>query len=661
MAGEGPARLRCADARIVVGAVALIALAALYLLTTQTIINGSDHEYAIDAGETQIVLNVWGTLHSTGYPLYCLAGALFTHVATRLGVAPATAPSLFSLVTSLLVMGALYAILVRLTGRPWLSAAGLAALGVVEVMWIHAVIAEIYAFSMLWWALALAMALLIQRWRVRDYVLLALILGIGGAHHRLMILLVPALAIHLLPNLRAAEGRRAFLRALPLGAVAVIAGFLQYLYLPLREAQSDLFIYGNTDTWEGFWWEFQGGEAFPLLRLPHGPDAYLANLSRALGEAAHQIGPVGLAAGFFALGALWLVPARRRLALTLTTAAATLLAFVTVLPHIVLLPVTLMPLYPLLLIAVAVTLTEWRAWAGGLLRGRVFSRMARALPTLRFRALSTESVGAAALLVFALGVGAGNVGFITAVVRDPSSLRLIDQFAQLEPTPPAARPVRLALPWGKAYFAASWGLYITGELGGFAPVDHRADYAALLDVGERVCTHGDMLLLFPPAWFEAQTRRRLYWRTCGPGLFEMTDAPARDDQAAPLQDLGNGVEVLDARAQQRGDVIDVWVTWRAAWAVEGDYSVYVHLGRTGPVSDPADMIAQGDRAHPVGGWYPTSRWSPGEVVPDRYQVRLPPDAGGELFITLGMYRALPGGGFENFGAVVLPVAVARPQ
>jgi hypothetical protein len=266
-------------------------------------------------------------------------------------------------------------------------------------------------------------------------------------------------------------------------------------------------------------------------------------------------------------------------------------------------------------------------------------------------------------------LGMRNVNFITAVVRDPSSVRLIDQLAQLEPTPPDDRPVKLVLPWGRAYFAASWGLYVSGELRRGASnegletpclevVDHRADYAALLAAGNRLCTHGDMLVLFPPEWFEERVGQA-YWRTCGPGLFEITLAPLREEAAAPLQDLGNGVEVLDARADRIGGVVDVRVTWRARRAVEADYSVYVHLARSGPVTDPADMLAQGDSVHPVGGWYPTSRWSQGEVVPDRYQVRLPPDAEGDLVVTFGMYRTLPEGGFANFGAVVLPVRVTR--
>ncbi len=46
----------------------------LYLPTFQTTPNGGDHFHMADVGETQIVLNLWGTLHATGYPLYAIIG-----------------------------------------------------------------------------------------------------------------------------------------------------------------------------------------------------------------------------------------------------------------------------------------------------------------------------------------------------------------------------------------------------------------------------------------------------------------------------------------------------------------------------------------------------------------------------------------------------------
>ena len=40
------------------------------------------------------------------------------------------------------------------------------------------------------------------------------------------------------------------------------------------------------------------------------------------------------------------------------------------------------------------------------------------------------------------------------------------------------------------------------------------------------------------------------------------------------------------------------------------------------VGDPV-ILAQADRANPVDGWYPTSRWRPGEIVRDSYLLPVP--------------------------------------
>lgn len=60
--------------RVVPPALALATVVVLYLPTLQTTPNGGDHFYVADVGETQIVLNLWGTLHATGYPLYAIIG-----------------------------------------------------------------------------------------------------------------------------------------------------------------------------------------------------------------------------------------------------------------------------------------------------------------------------------------------------------------------------------------------------------------------------------------------------------------------------------------------------------------------------------------------------------------------------------------------------------
>src|SRR3954469_222554 len=78
------------------GATLAILLVA-YLPILQTLPNGSENYFMIDVGETQVVLNRWGTLHSTGYPLYVMIGSTLVALMRAFGVGAAAAPALVSL------------------------------------------------------------------------------------------------------------------------------------------------------------------------------------------------------------------------------------------------------------------------------------------------------------------------------------------------------------------------------------------------------------------------------------------------------------------------------------------------------------------------------------------------------------------------------------
>jgi len=83
-----------------------------YLTTLQTIPNGSEHYYMIDVGETQNVLNQWGTLHATGYPLYVIVGNILVAGLRVLGVSVATAPGVTSLIYGMIALALIYVLAV---------------------------------------------------------------------------------------------------------------------------------------------------------------------------------------------------------------------------------------------------------------------------------------------------------------------------------------------------------------------------------------------------------------------------------------------------------------------------------------------------------------------------------------------------------------------
>ena len=79
-----------------------------------------------------------------------------------------------------------------------------------------------------------------------------------------------------------------------------------------------------------------------------------------------------------------------------------------------------------------------------------------------------------------------------------------------------------------------------------------------------------------------------------------------------------------------GDGLAVTLFWRAVDSPQVDYTTFVHV-----VDAAGEIVAQAD-AQPRQGRYPTSIWSPGELVVDELAVgAIPP---GEYQVYVGWYR-----------------------
>jgi hypothetical protein len=84
-----------------------------------------------------------------------------------------------------------------------------------------------------------------------------------------------------------------------------------------------------------------------------------------------------------------------------------------------------------------------------------------------------------------------------------------------------------------------------------------------------------------------------------------------------------------------GESVFVTLYWQALTDVDVDYTAFMHVG-TGDPDLP--LIAQHD-AQPCQGFYPTSRWRTGDVVPDSFAVTLPADAApGKYPLVVGWYH-----------------------
>jgi hypothetical protein len=209
-----------------------------------------------DAGEFQVAVSELGVAHPPGYPLYTALGWMFSRL--PLGD-PAHRVNLFSALTAALTLALVGRAVRRETGA---GPAGLVAaltLGAATSFWTTAAQASIRPMTALFVALLLE-ALLAYRRAAREkreharraaLTRFALCLGLGLTHHLSIAfpaaVFVLALAAADLTLLRRLRSRRRWLKP----GLAFAAGFLPWIYLPLRAGA--VLAPGDINTWNGFW------------------------------------------------------------------------------------------------------------------------------------------------------------------------------------------------------------------------------------------------------------------------------------------------------------------------------------------------------------------------------------------------------------------------
>ncbi|MCA9974078.1 MAG: DUF2723 domain-containing protein [Anaerolineales bacterium] len=613
------------------GLLALLLLLGVYAFTLQHDVNGSAHDYTLDTGEIQVALNVWGTIHYTGYPHYTILGAALTSALRGAGVPPATAASLNSLLWTVLSLLLTYALLLRLLpGSSVLASLALIALGLVETIWLHSVIAEVYSFSFFLVALSVWLGDRLRRqWRPAEWLAAAFILGTAVAHHRVLIFLIGVVC------LLCATPLLAWLRQKParlLPSLLVFATpFLAYLYLPLRARQGAVWVYDQPQTWTGFWRQFSGSEVTGnLMRLPQSTQALLENGRFLADHLSNQLPWPAVALGL--LGLLWLARAQRLVGAAALLGTAAFAGFVFLFPPAVWAPAVLMPTVLGLLLGLAYLL----------------HRLARQRRWLR-------PVGWLGLGLLSLFLFQANLPFVRQLTTDPAGRDMIRRLHAIPAAPPGEPPPTVALPWGAGYFAAAYGRLVTHELDHLALVDHRANFRDLITQRNALFTPALYLSYWPPAWWESVADHPLTFHAATADVVAITPSPATH---VPPPDvnfaLGNGIRVRSAQLAAAANHVEVVIFWEALAPPAYDYSVAAHLVARTPVTGPQDILSQADAAHPVGGWYPTSRWQPGEIVRDVYRLPLPTGAA-PAAVQLTMYRQDETGQFINQNWYVMPL------
>jgi hypothetical protein len=99
---------------------------------------------------------------------------------------------------------------------------------------------------------------------------------------------------------------------------------------------------------------------------------------------------------------------------------------------------------------------------------------------------------------------------------------------------------------------------------------------------------------------------------------------------------------LDTTRTAPAGRLNLTLYWQAPARLAADYTVFVHLLQGGFLDAGDEIRGQGD-GPPVGGFYPTSYWDPGEVVVDGHQVQVDADAPpGRHRLVVGLYLPADG-------------------
>lgn len=276
------------------GLLVFVSVFAVYLKTAAPTVTFGDSGELITAAVTM------GVPHPTGFPLYLLAGKLFTLVfpfgdlAFRLNV--------FSAIFGALTATAVY-FLVRALGQ-YKSLAACAALftGFLPTMWDHGTEAKVYTMAAFFVALALTLAIH-GAWRgdLRSSVLAFLAAGLAAAVHFSGLLVLPALPLILLgADRRFLRSRRLWL----LGCAAFLLPLLFYLYIPLRAAAGPELNWSRPDDVERFLFYISQGQWSykEFTRTPY--QSWLA-VKQAVGLFISEFSAAGTLLAVFGAWVLW--------------------------------------------------------------------------------------------------------------------------------------------------------------------------------------------------------------------------------------------------------------------------------------------------------------------------------------------------------------------
>lgn len=605
----------------------LIILAAIYAPTMQTIINGSSHLMMIDVGETQIVLNTWGTLHATSYPTYVISGNILVAMLKILGISPALAPGLVSMLWGLLALGLIYRLAYHLTNQAWLAGLLTLSFGLTRFVWVHQVIAEIYSFTLLWLILLWIIAL----WKnpIKHRILiLALVGGWAVFHYRTLIFTAPALIFATWDEFKTIYRQP---KLLVLSILAGLSGFLPYFYLPLRAQMDAEWVYGEPNSWQGFWDQFLATEANHFVGFPESQTTFLNHWEWINTILLDEISIFGVIFGILGLGVGLALPKSRRAAITITLSAVPAYIFQIWLYHDI-----------LALLILNITLALGFGW---LFLADASLNLVNKEENPKWQIYSLIGGLGVIILVFGSWLYGANYDFIHDLTHDQTGVETIE-LAQLAP-----KDSTLMLAWGPRYFAVGFAQDVEGNLGHIHRADHKGDFREIIRTS-RLITPEYTFFNQPIKWWIDHLGQPIYTQMVAPSLVEIRtertilssvelEQLPRPDDNVPIIAQSFSIVCTDTR-------YILTIDWIALEAPTQNFSVLVYL-----LDDTDFVIDQDDSFAPVYGQRPFIDWVQGEVVRDIYAFTRVPTA---TAIRFGLYKQLSSGEFQNYNLQVKPIA-----
>ncbi len=188
-----------------------------------------------DSGEFQWAMVSLNVAHATGYPLFTLIGNLWQYAVPFGGIAFRL--NLLAAISGALAVAFVYQFAFTLTRHVLPALAGAIFLALAPTFWFNSSILEVYSLNAFFLVAIIFLAWLWAQEPIANYPLLVacfFLLGLALAHHRLTLLVIPALALYIVWNDRELLTDW---RDVAYLILALVPGLALYLFVVLRLAQ----------------------------------------------------------------------------------------------------------------------------------------------------------------------------------------------------------------------------------------------------------------------------------------------------------------------------------------------------------------------------------------------------------------------------------------